>query len=66
MKSYRIVVHDTRLGGPVELAAEMRSDARVREYAAQRYGASDHVQAVEVWSGSVRLCAFGQARKAAA
>ena len=65
MKSYRILVHDTRMGGPIELSAERRSDARAREYALSRYHASDAVQAVEVWAGPVRLLACGQPRQAA-
>lgn len=53
------------MSGAVELAAEMRSDARAQEFALERYGSSDHVRAVEVWSGPVRLCIYGDARKAA-
>jgi hypothetical protein len=58
-------VYDARLG-PFELAAEMRSDARAREFALERYHASDHVQSIEVWSGSTRLCAYGEAPRLAA
>jgi hypothetical protein len=64
MKAYRILVRDTRIGA-FELAAEMRSDARAREFALQRFGASQHVQSIEVWAGAVQLCAYGEARKAA-
>jgi hypothetical protein len=64
MKAYRILVQDTRMG-PLELAAEMRSDARAREFALERYDSSHHVRAVEVWAGSIRLCAYGEVRKAA-
>jgi hypothetical protein len=65
MRSYRILVHDARMG-PLELAAEMRSDTRAREFAQERYGSSDHVQSVEVWSGSIKLCAYGEPPRLAA
>ncbi len=65
MRSYRILVHDTRLG-LLGLAPEMRSDSRGREFALERYGASDNVQSVEVWSGSIKLCAYGEALRLAA
>jgi hypothetical protein len=57
MKAYRILVQDSRMDGVVELAAEMRGDARALEFARERFS-SDHVRAVEVWSGPVRLCSL--------
>jgi hypothetical protein len=65
MRAYRILVHDARLG-PFELAAEMKTDTRAREFALERYRASDHVQSIEVWSGAVQLCAYGEAPRLAA
>jgi hypothetical protein len=65
MKSYRILVHDNRLGA-IELSVEMRSDGRVREFARERFGSSEHVRAVEVWSGPDRICALGEPPRAAA
>jgi len=66
MKAYRILVQDSRLGGTVELAAEFRSDARAREFACERLASSDHVKAVEVWAGPIRLCRYASdARRAA-
>jgi hypothetical protein len=58
MKAYRILVQDSRMGGVVELAAEMRGDARALEFARNRLASSDHVDAVEVWSGPVRLGSY--------
>jgi len=58
MKTYRILVHEGA-GAPVELAAEMSSDARVVEFARDRLASSRKVTVIEVWSGLVRLCQFG-------
>ena len=65
MKAYRILVQDSRLNETVELAAEFRSDARAREFASQRLASSDHVKTIEVWAGPVRLCSYGDERRAA-
>ena len=66
MKAYRILVHDRRCGAPIELAAEMRHDARVVEFARDRLAASNHVASIEVWSGATRLCWLdAEQRKAA-
>jgi hypothetical protein len=67
MKAYRILVHDRRCAAPIELAAEMKHDARVVEFARDRLAASKHVAAIEVWSGATRLCwlADDEPRKAA-
>jgi hypothetical protein len=66
MKAYRIVVDDSRLGEALVLAAELRGDARAREFARQRFASSEHVRAVEVWSGPTRLCSYGEGARAAA
>jgi hypothetical protein len=66
MKAYRILVRDSRLDGAVELVAEMRGDSRVIEFARDRFASSDHVEAVEVWSGSVRLCSYHNDQRKAA
>ena len=66
MKAYRILVCDDRHDAALELAAEMTSDARACEFAAGRFGSSEHVRAVEVWRGAVRICALGAATRAAA
>lgn len=66
MKAYRILVHDSRLGETVELAAELRGDARAREFARERLASSDHVKAIEVWAGPVRLCSYRSDERRAA
>ena len=66
MKTYRILVHDRRCATPIELAAEMAHDDRVAEFARERWLASAHVAAIEVWSGAVRLCRFADASLKAA
>ena len=58
MKAYRILVQDNRMSGTVELAAEMRGDARALEFARDRLASSEHVYAVEVWAGPVRLASY--------
>lgn len=65
MKAYRILVQDNRLGA-FELVAEMRGDARAREFARDRFVSSDHVRAVEVWAGAVKLCSYGEPLRQAA
>lgn len=56
MKAYKILVHDVREADPIELAAELAHDARAQEFARQRLASSDHVAAIEVWRGAVKLC----------
>jgi hypothetical protein len=56
MKAYKILVHDRRCAAPLELAAQMKHDVRVVEFARDRLAASEHVAAIEVWSGTRRLC----------
>jgi len=66
MKAYRILIHDDRTAAPVELAAEMASDARVTEFCRQRLASSAYVSSIEVWSGDKKLChLWSEARQAA-
>ena len=55
MKTYTIVVHDRRWREPMTLAAELAHDARACEFARQRLGASDDIEAIEVWRNGARL-----------
>jgi hypothetical protein len=64
MKAYKILVHDRRCDAPIELAAEMKHDARVVEFARDRLAASSHVAAIEVWSGATRLCRLDELKAA--
>jgi len=66
MKTYRILVHDRRCAAPIELAAEMARDDRVAEFARDRWLASVHVAAIEVWEGARRICRFADASLKAA
>jgi hypothetical protein len=66
MKTYRILVHDRRCAAPIELVAEMARDERAAEFARERWAASAHVTAIEVWSGPRRLCSFADAQRRAA
>jgi hypothetical protein len=59
MKTYRLLVHETTGGAPVELAAQMAGDARVVEFARHRVASAKGVTAIEVWSGPVKLCEIG-------
>jgi hypothetical protein len=44
----------------------MSGDTRVAEFCRQRIAQSDHVIAIEIWSGPQRLCHIqGEARHAA-
>jgi hypothetical protein len=65
MKTYRILVHEGA-GAPVELAAEMGSDARVVQFARERLASSRKVTAIEVWSGPMKLCELGAVARLAA
>jgi hypothetical protein len=66
VKSYRIIVHDRRCAAPIELAAEMAHDDRAAEFARDRWSASAHVAAIEVWSGTRRVFRFEEASRQAA
>ena len=66
MKAYRIVVHDSRAAGPIELNAEMKHDARVTEYCRERLASSAQVSSIEIWSGVIKLCHLWSEARAAA
>jgi len=66
MKAYRILVHDRRAAAPQEWKAEMARDDRAVEFARDRLAASDNLIGIEVWSGPVRLCRFGEEIRRAA
>jgi hypothetical protein len=66
MKTYRILVHDRRCAAPIELAAELAHDERAAQFARDRWSASVHIEAIEVWAGAQRLCRFEDAERRAA
>ena len=55
MKAYRVLVHDLRERAPIELTAELASDARANEFARERLASSASYMAIEVWRGEVKL-----------
>ncbi len=66
MKAYRIFVFDRRLAEPIRLAAELRHDARAREFARERLASSAHYDAIEVWEGGSQLLRLERAAAATA
>jgi hypothetical protein len=56
MKAYLILVHDQSAGGTIRLAAQLAHDDRAKEFARERLAQSPAYEAVEVWSGGVKLC----------
>ena len=55
MKTYRILLHDTRAAAPIELTAEMAHDQRVTEFFSERLASSHHLASIEVWSDGAKL-----------
>jgi hypothetical protein len=66
MNACRILVHDRRCAAPIELAAELAHDERAAQFARDRWSASAHIEAIEVWSGAQQLCRFEDAARKAA
>jgi hypothetical protein len=56
MKAYLILVHDRDAGETIRLSAELAHDERAKEFARERLAQSPAYEAVEVWSGNVKLC----------
>jgi len=56
MKDYTIYIHRYGQRERQVLYAQLRDDARAREFAGQRLAASPEHAAIEVWDGAAQLC----------
>ncbi|HEY3798885.1 MAG TPA: hypothetical protein VGL58_11080 [Caulobacteraceae bacterium] len=55
MKSYLILVFDSREQEPIQLNAEMAHDARAGEFACERLESSRYFTAIEVWRDQTKV-----------